>query len=83
MLDFHNDSSMSFRHLLYFNQNSRQLILKPFSSQLNIKPYNRLDKKVADFRECKGGLAMLCTTKCFHHQDGEDADNDKRYKTHT
>jgi len=26
---------------------------------------------------------MLHTTKCFHHQDGEDADNDKRYKTHT
>jgi len=34
---------------------SRELTLKLFSSRLNIKPYDRLDKEVTDFKECKEG----------------------------
>ena len=83
MLDFCNSSSMSLSYLLHFNQNSRQLIFKLLSNRLNTRPYNRLDREIVDFKKCKGGLVILCTTKCFHHQDGEDADNDKRCKTHT
>ena len=61
----------------------RELVFQLFSSGLNIRPYNRLDKEVADFKEHKSGPAVSCTTKCFHHQDGEDADNDKKCKTYT
>jgi len=30
--------------------------IKVISLRLNIRPYNRLDKEVVDFRECKEGL---------------------------
>ena len=58
----------------------RELVFQLFSNRLNIKPYNRLDKEVADFKEHKGRPAVLYNTKYFHHQDREDADNNKRYK---
>ena len=61
---------------------SRQLTLKFYSNKLNIKPYNRLDKKVTDFKKPKDGPAMLCTTKCFHYQNEKDTDNNKKHKTH-
>ena len=77
------DSLLKFRCMMEFIINSKKLTLKPLSSRENISHYNRLNKEVADFKECKGGLVMLHNTKCFHHQDGEDADNDKRYKIHT
>jgi len=50
------------------------------SLRLNIKPYNRLNKEVTDFKEFKGRPVMSCTTKCFHHQNGEDTDKDKKCK---
>ena len=62
---------------------SRQLTFKSYNNKLNTRPYNRLDKKVTDFKESKGGPAAPYTTKCFHHQNGEDADNNKNCKTHT
>jgi len=36
---------------------SRELTLKLLSSKLNIRPYNKLDKEVIDFKEYKKGLA--------------------------
>ena len=61
----------------------RELVFQLLSNRLNTRPYNRLNKEVTDFKEYKSGLIMLHTTQCFHHQDGEDADNDKRCKMHT
>ena len=46
--------------------------------RLNTRPYNRLDKKVTDFTKCKKEPVVLHTTKCFHHQNREDTDNDKK-----
>jgi len=37
--------------------------VKTFSLGLNVRPYNRLDKEVADFREYKGELIKLYNTK--------------------
>jgi len=48
------------------SKSNRQFIIKPLSSRLNIRPYNRLDKEVVDFKECKEGLIMPHNTKCFH-----------------
>jgi len=62
---------------------SRQLTLKFCSNKLNVKPYNRLNKKVADFKRPKGGPAAPHITKYFHHQNGKDINNNKRCKTHT
>ena len=76
-------SLLKLRHMTEFITSSKELTLKLLSSRENISYYNKLDKEVADFRECKDRLAMPCTTKCFHHQDGKDADNDKRCKMHT
>jgi len=59
------------------------LVFQLLSSRLNIRPYNKLNKKVADFKEYKSGPAVLYNTEYFHHQDGEDTDNNKRYKMHT
>jgi len=40
--------------------------IKIFSLRLNIRPYNRLDKEVVDFKECKEGLTEPHNTKYFH-----------------
>jgi len=61
---------------------SQKLTVEFLSNKLNIKPYNKLDKKVIDFKETKDRLVILCTIKCFYYQDGEDADQDKKHKTH-
>ena len=76
-------SLLKLRCMTEFVINSKELTFKPFSSRENMSHYNRLDKEVADFREHKNGLVMLYTTKCFHHQNGEDADNNKKCKMHT
>jgi len=68
---------------LQFAISSQELVIQFLSSRLNIKPYNRLDKEVTVFTKCKEGPAVLHTTKCFHHQDGEDTDKDKKCRTHT
>jgi len=65
-LNLCNSISSRLKAVLYFSNNLRQLIFKFLSSRLNIRPYNRLDKEVIDFKECKEGLAMLYNTKCFH-----------------
>jgi len=36
---------------------SRELTLEFCSGRLNIRPYNKLDKEVVDFKEYKEGLA--------------------------
>jgi len=77
------DSLLKLKHIIEFITNSKGLTLKLFSNRENISHYNKLDKKVADFKEHKDRPAVLHNTKCFHHQDGEDADNNKKYKTHT
>ena len=74
---------LSNTEMLKFSKNGRQFIFKMLSFRLNIKPYNRLNKKVADFKEHKNRLVILCITKYFHHQNEEDADNNKKCKTHT
>jgi len=38
-----------------FSKGNRQLAIKLLSSRLNIRPYDRLDKEVIDFREYKEG----------------------------
>ena len=61
----------------------KQFTFKALSFRLNTRSYSRLDKEVTDFIECKEEPAVLHTTKCFHHQNGEDTDNNKNCKTHT
>jgi len=68
---------------LQFTTSSQELVIQFFSNKLNTRPYNRLDKKVADFTKYKEEPVVLYITKCFHHQNGEDADKDKKCKTHT
>jgi len=51
---------------LSLSKNNRQLILKLFSSRLNIKPYNKLNKEAVDFKKCKKELTMPYNTKCFY-----------------
>ena len=46
-----------------------QFTLKMFSLKLNTKPYSRLDKEVANFKEHKNKPVVPHTIKCFHHQD--------------
>ena len=46
--------------------NSSKVSLKPIGLGLNIRPYNRLNKEVADFKKYKGGLITLYNTKCFY-----------------
>jgi len=41
--------------------------VKMFSLGLNIRPYNKLDKEVADFKEYKEGLIMPYNTECFYY----------------
>ena len=41
--------------------------VKIFSLRLNTRPYNRLDKEVVDFKECKGGLTTPHNIKCFYY----------------
>ena len=39
--------------LLKFSKYKRQFIFKIFNFRLNTRPYNRLDKKIADFKKPK------------------------------
>ena len=41
--------------------------IKTLRLRLNIRPYNRLNKEVIDFRECKEGLVTQHDTKCFYY----------------
>jgi len=68
--------------ILKFSKCKEQFIFETLSFKLNIRFYNRLDKEVIDFKEPKSGPVVLYTTKYFHHQDGEDADKDRKCKTH-
>ena len=76
-------SLLKLKCMTEFVINNRELTFKLLSNKENMSYYNRLDKEVVDFKEYKGRPAVLCNTKCFHHQNGEDADNDKRCKMHT
>ena len=67
---------------LKFGKCRRQFTFKMLSLRLNTRPYNRLDKEIADFTECKEEPVVPYITKCFHHQDREDTDNDKKHKMH-
>jgi len=68
---------------LQFIISSQELVIQFLNSKLNIRLYNRLDKEIIDFIKCKKEPAVPHTTKCFHHQDGEDTDKNKKCKTHT
>ena len=56
---------------------SDEIPLKPISLRLNIRPYNRLDKEVINFRECKEELATQYDTKCFYYWNGQNKDRNK------
>ena len=58
---------LSFIRITKLFQNNSKLIIKFYSSKLNIRPYNKLDKEVIDFREYKEGLATQHNTKCFYY----------------
>ena len=68
---------------LQFIIGSKELVIQFLSNKLNTRPYNRLDKEVVDFIECKEEPVVPHTTKCFHHQNGENTDNNENCKTHT
>jgi len=53
-----------------FSKSNRQFTIKPFSGKLNIRPYNRLNKEIVDFKECKKGLTMPYNTKYFYLEAG-------------
>ena len=53
-----------------FSKGSRQLTIKFLSNRLNIKPYNRLNKEVIDFKECKEELITPYNTKYFYLKTG-------------
>jgi len=40
--------------------------VKTLSLKLNVRPYNRLNKEVVDFREYKEGLETQYNTKCSY-----------------
>jgi len=69
-LNLYNSISSCLRAALYFSNSLRQLIFKFLSSRLNIRPYNRLDKEVVDFKECKEGLVMPHNIKYFYLEAG-------------
>jgi len=69
--------------LLKFSKHKEQFTFKTLSFILNTRPYNKLDKKVTDFKELKNEPAVPHTTKYFYCQDGKDIDNNKKCKTHT
>jgi len=52
------------------SKGNRQFAIKFLSGRLNTRPYNRLDKEVIDFKECKEGLTMPYDTKCFYLEAG-------------
>jgi len=52
--------------IMQLRLSSSKIPLKPISLGLNIRPYNKLDKEVTDFKECKEGLTMPYNTKCFY-----------------
>ena len=56
--------------IVNLSESNRQFTIKPLSGRLNARPYNKLDKEVADFKECKEGLTMPYNTKCFHLKTG-------------
>ena len=60
----------------------RKSNIKTLSLGLNIRPYNRLDKEVVDFKECKEGLITPYNIKCFYYQKGKNKDNNE-YKMYT
>ena len=41
--------------------------IKTLSLKLNTRPYNRLDKEVIDFKECKEGLITLYNIKSSYY----------------
>jgi len=53
--------------IINLSKSDRQLIIKPLSNRLNIRPYNRLDKEVIDFKEYKEELITLHDIKCFYY----------------
>ena len=56
--------------------------IKILSLRLNIRPYNRLDKEVINFKEYKEGLITPHNTKCFYYQNGKNKDGDE-YEIYT
>jgi len=52
--------------MIDLSKSNKQLAIKFLSSKLNTRPYNRLDKEVIDFKECKEGLIMPHNTKCSY-----------------
>jgi len=52
--------------IIDLSKGNRQFAIKFLSSRLNMRPYNKLDKEVADSKEYKEGLITPHDTKCFH-----------------
>ena len=56
--------------IIKFFQGDSKLTVKFFSGRLNIKPYNKLDKEVIDFKEYKEGLIIQHDIKYFYYWKG-------------
>jgi len=50
--------------IINLSKGNRQLAIKFFSSRLNIKPYNKLDKEVINSKKYKEELITLHNTEC-------------------
>jgi len=61
---------------------SSKILFKPISLRLNARPYNRLDKEITDFKECKGGLTTPYNTKCFYYWNRRNVDKEE-YRAYT
>jgi len=53
--------------MMQLQPGSSKVSLKAISLGLNVRPYNRLDKEIVDFKECKEGLATQHDTKYFYY----------------
>ena len=60
----------------------RKSNIKTLSLRLNIKPYDRLNKEVIDFKECKEGPVTQYDIKYSYQQNGRNKDEDE-YKMYT
>jgi len=49
--------------MMQLQSGSNKVFLKALSLRLNMRPYSKLDKEVADFRECKDGLTTPHDTR--------------------
>ena len=65
------------RALLSLKERKGKIPFQTLGLRLNMRPYNRLDKEVADFRECKEELVTQHNTKCSYYRNGQNKDRNE------